>query len=233
MNRFVALILSIVFLLTPLEARRRWVPNIASGGVALLIDEGFETSGHTTPPSNWFRGGASDFAYIPALIQTQSLGCNAATSDFALYQSGAALNHSEVWFKITVQINTLPSSFAYMLQLQDGSFNIQYSVFSISDGTLVVQDASGAIFAQTSGAMSGATAYDIYGHYKAGSGANAQCDVGFVTQGGSRPTSGANYASGAIGTSTANAQALELTGITNGIVVVFDGVKVSAVGFPP
>ena len=80
----------------------------------------------------------------------------------------------------------------------------------LPNGTLQVSDNGGHIFTRTVDALSAGTVYNIWGHYRKGTGSNAVCEVSFDIVGHPRPNSGNKWAGGATGDSTVNATSLIL-----------------------
>ena len=87
---------------------------------AQFINETFEGAG---TPSNWFKNGSANFDYTTSPLDgAQSLRCNSATSDSAGYNPGASLNNGEIWGKLLVRIDTLPSAAAKLITAGDSGY---------------------------------------------------------------------------------------------------------------
>ena len=185
-----------------------------------IINEDFEGSG---TPGNWYRGGSANFDYsaVP-LAGLQSLRCDSSKGDYALYQPGGALNNSEIWFNLLFKVEgPLPPSFKPLVWF-DG-----YNVYLLPDGTLQVSDNGKHILTTTVDGLSAGTVYNIWGHYRKGTGSNAVCEVSFDIVGHPRPNSGNKWAGGTTGDGTANATSLILWYPSGSGVGVFDNVQVS------
>jgi hypothetical protein len=190
--------------------------------VADLINEDFEGTG---TPTGWFRGGSANFDYSTSpLVGSQSLRLAAATADYAVVQS---LNQAEFWWKFRIKIETMPSGTLTILQGSDASFNNNYQVLLNSSGTLTIQDNSGFLFTTTTDTMAAGTIYDVWGHYKVGTGTNSICEVSFDVANAARPNSGNKYASGTNGHGTGNIAEYKLISSTLGAILVFDTVRIT------
>ncbi len=187
------------------------------GGTPDLINETFEGTG---APTHWGAGGAGvDWDYTAApLSGSQSVRCDGAVGASVNY-SGGTMNHSEVWFSFLIKFESLPAGVEYFCEL-----STDYRLRIQSDGTLLVHDASATLVGQTVSAMSAGTAYQVWGHYKKGTGANAVLECSFDTPGSARPNSGNKHAGGTNGDSTANAASV-LFGFGSGAAAVIDNVQ--------
>ena len=79
-------------------------------------------------------------------------------------------------------------------------------------------------------ALSAGTVYDIWGHYKKGTGLNGVCEVSFATAGGPRPTGENAWAGGTNGHETTNAVSFYIgtKPLDRGTIAVFDNVQIAA-----
>jgi hypothetical protein len=189
-----------------------------------LIDENFETSG---TPAGWFRGGTTNFDYSPALAGSESMRMDSSSFDYGVTTITPS---SEIWFKCLLKVEALPTAYSNILAVYnpDQSKPIFY-ITLVSDGTLITQDYDGTANATTTGALSVGSTYRLYGHYKAGTGANAVCECGFNTVD-TRPTSGSNFATDNDGAVTDDAGVILLM-VGGSAIFVIDNVQISTTAF--
>lgn len=192
-----------------------------------LINEDFEGTG---TPIGWFRGGSANFDYSASpLAGSQSLLLDSATADYAVITNGGVINHAELWFKVLFRCNSI-SSDQHLFNLQDAGFNDLYSIIlKSSDKTLIVEDTGAGVFANTVDALTVGTIYNIWGHYKKGSGANGTCEASFDVAGNPRPNSGNKFAGGNTSVETANATAFRIvSGALGTGQCVYDNVQIAS-----
>jgi hypothetical protein len=197
------------------------LPTAAVGGT-YLVDEDFEGTG---APSGWFGGGSANFdSTSPALVGSQSLRVNGATSDYAVYTLSS--DQPELWLKFKYRLeSSLPSSSFNILFIEDAGFTKIFSAAILTDGTIAVDCGGGPGFGQTSGSMAANTDYFVWGHLKKGSGATAQIEFAFNTSN-SRPTSGANHIAVTSGITATDIHDIKLT-IDAGSAQDFDSFQIA------
>jgi Pectate lyase superfamily protein len=196
-----------------------------------LVNEDFEGTG---VPSGWFRGGSADFDYTGSPLDgSQSLRCVGATNDYGeVTQASGLLNNAELWFKFRIKVTTLPSTgYQLIAMFADADEAYIYALYLTTGGNLLVFDGVGGAIAETTvDALSAGTVYDIWGHYKKGTGLNGVCEVSFATAGGARPNVGNAWAGGTNGHETTNAISF-YSGTKppdRGTIALFDNVQITA-----
>ena len=192
------------------------------GSPTFVINEGFEGAG---TPAGWFNSGA-DFDYTTSpLVGTQSVRA-ASNGVYCLYLSGGALNHPEIWGKMKVRVDSLPSTFSQIFKVTDGAGTVGAELVLLSTGVL---DFGSGITATTADGMAAATDYWVYFRYTKGTGSNSICSIGFsATE--TRPTSGTKFATTSGSFGAVNAETSFFT-VSNGAVVVFDNLQISTTAF--
>jgi hypothetical protein len=191
-------------------------------GTSPFIDEGFEGSG---APSGW-SGASSDFDYATLpLVGAQSLRNPSAA--VATYDSGNALNHSELWFACQVKMETLPSVIRDLVRFFNGATQL-FGVRVNASGTINIRDQSTAKTQTTVAAMVAGTTYSLWLHYRAGSGSDETIEAAFAVAGSRRPSSGDNYVRISDGTATANANKFLLASSAIAYASVWDSVQLAA-----
>ncbi len=203
------------------------------GGTPDLLDEGFEGTG---PPSGWASAtgtGNYDYSSSP-LAGSQSF--RAPASSAARYNSGGLINHSEVWGKCLLRIDTLPTAAQVFLNMGEEFVAFGIYIFLDTNGTILCNDGASVFSANTVSAMSTATVYNLWWHYKKSPGGfNGIIEASFDVAGNPRPNSG-NKWTGASGSgtgsgSTGTVNFLEIgwtSNIGNDAVTVWDSVQVSS-----
>lgn len=200
--------------------------------------QGFETSGPTTPPANWFRGGEANFAFAsPALVGAQSLKINASTVDYAVFPNtggSESINFSEIWVRYLFRVVALPSSFSIMTFFND--ISDQYCIQSVllSNGTIQLQDYGGiGVFLTTVGVVEVDTTYQVWLHYKAAtttSPYNGVIDVAFAPVGAPRPKSGDFFVQGTVARGTLNTKHFMISS-NNSSEIIYDEVELANYNF--
>jgi hypothetical protein len=172
------------------------------GAPAYLVNEDCEGTG---TPSGWTDTGtvAWDEATV-VLAGSQSLKLvGEAAQPRSTYTAGST--YPEVWVRFKFRKADVTSSIVRILQLKNASTTVAY-LRTTSGGA--PQIFHGTASANTSGALSSNTNYNIWIHYVAGSGSNGQLSVGFSTTD-TEPTSGSNFVSLSTGTATASLDGFE------------------------
>jgi hypothetical protein len=183
-----------------------------------LINENFEGTG---TPSGWNNSaGTPDYDYsVSPLYGLQSLLCNSSAQS----RNGTSLNDAEVWLKCSFRLDGTMPGFNYLLRFLNSS-DIEMLDIAFLSGPLYVFDGVSGGTGQTVDSVTSGTVYDLWVHYKKGTGADAILEASFDVTGNPRPNTGNKYVVVANGAGTANAVKLDLFGSATD--VVFDNVQV-------
>ncbi len=173
--------------------------------VAYLINEDFEGTG---TPSGWSGNPQADFDYsADPLAGLQSLSLD-STVDVALafYPTGGSINNSELWVKFMLKVTNQLGGYEALFRLGD-SAHTEIARIQITPSMVLgaYDPQTGALDVTTVNALSLDTIYDVWVHYKKGSGSNGVLECSFATDGSARPNSGDNWCGGTNLSSTANA----------------------------
>lgn len=208
------------------------VDNTDAGGPSYLVNQNFETP--TTGYDNgetWVEGG-SGFTpnHTPAIVGSQS---------FRIAQSGAAGSSyiaftatGKVHWYLRARFDVFPTGSNTFIQIRNSSGTALMSYIArASDGFISVSPAGGTANASNTTAMTTGVDYHFWGTYTPGTGANAEGEFGFSTDG-TKPTfaaSGNRVCKATNGTATTDAGRLYI-GSTAGITqtIVFDKILVSS-----
>lgn len=194
----------------------------AGGDASLLIDESWEGS---FPPSGWTANNGDTTQFSSAglsmegsfvLRQLESAG--SPTMKYTL-----AADKAELWFKIQYRQNALPS--------EAGDLFVIYAANGTTKLACFWEDASGYLFTSqgsvdSSGHYASAanTTYDIWGHYKAGTGSNGIMEM-FVDTTSTKP--GSPSATVTAGDATGSARVLDVqVGHLMSMAVYWDHTKI-------
>jgi hypothetical protein len=164
----------------------------------VLVNETFEGTG---TPSGWSGTGSADFDYTTSpLAGSQSLRCPASSA--GIYNSGGVLSNTELWGQILYRIDSMPTSAEIILDMRQAFVAFAIDIYLATDGTLIVNDGA-STFVQTVSGMSVGTIYNIWWHYKKGTGANSVIETSWDVAGNPRPNSGNKFASSSTAGGTA------------------------------
>ena len=160
------------------------LPGVAAGP-SYLINEGFEGTG---TPTGWigpFGAGSVDFhSTAGPLVGAKSLLEDNTAGDIQVIATFAL--QDEVWGHFIFRPTTLPASFTeFFVAVDDVGFIDHCKLQLLSTGVVAVTTPV-SISQNTVGTMSAATIYDVWWHWKVGTGANAIAEVWFNTVGGTR-----------------------------------------------
>lgn len=194
----------------------RAVPPV---GPTFLVNEDFDGSGVA---AGWFNSGGN-WDYTPPLTGGGTESGHWTSGEYSVLVSGGPLNHTELYGKLSIKIVVFPSSFTTLFSMTDSGWAQSPAAAMHSDGRIEIN----AIY--TTDSMVVGTQYNIYWHYKAGTGANGIVSCAFTT-GSTRPTSGTNYVEYNIaGFTLAMAQYFINPG--NGAEYIVDNVQIATTAF--
>lgn len=193
-----------------------WLPRKAQGsffysaatpaGPAYLVNQNFENTGSSgyDHSETWTEAGTGTINSkytTTVLVGSQSLYINKSAQTASVLIDFAA--SSEVWVFVKFRPVTLPPANFNILAIQNTNTSLLNLIIT-SAGLLRVHGSN------TVSAMSAATTYDVFCHYKAGSGANGITSGSFTTDG-TRLTSGNAYKETTTGTQTLSANRLRIS----------------------
>lgn len=153
------------------------------GGPTYVIQENCDGTG---TPAGWTNDGTQvtttswDYATSPAPLEgTQSLQIvQPANSGYTYYDITAL---SELWVYMLVNVSSHSGTNASFFQFLDVGGTVQARVGLDSSNHLDIFDDFSANEQVTTDALSTATTYSLWGHYKVGSGTNGVLDAEFAT----------------------------------------------------
>ena len=188
----------------------------------LIYSQDFEGTG---TPTGWTIDHGSpnfDYSAVP-LVGLQSLRLPAGS--FVDY---GTLNNPELWFKFYLKVETLPSIATPIFTVANSLFNSIHDVIIETDGRLSIGDHLGNMNASTVDAISTGTVYNVWVHFKKGTGTDQFGEVSFDIPGNPRPDSGNKHASASDGHQTSNGMYFYHETFTNstGVVDVWDNAEV-------
>lgn len=184
------------------------------GGVPYFFSERFDGAGYQKV---WTEGGSGtkdeDYATAPAPLEgTQSLRIAGAAQNPTTVTVFSA-DKGELWAFFKINITAYPSASRTIFTFRDSVAGIAGSATLGTTGTLTARNGSINSTASVS-VMALSTTYNIWYHWKKGTGANGIAQAGFDT-GTTEITSGNQFASTSSGNSTLDAHDLQMGFISN------------------
>lgn len=171
--------------------------------VDYLVAEGFEGTGYENTWNETFGSPDEDYTGV-ILVGSHSFRLSQAGASVQTYTTFTATG--EIWgfFKlrpITIQVGNTRT----IATVANSAGTTLLASFLVTSGGALRVAGQGGGTATTVATMSNGNTYDVWFRYKKGTGANAEVEAAFIAAGGSKPTSGNNFAGYSTATSTADA----------------------------
>jgi len=165
------------------------VGTLNKAAVSYIVKQGFEGTGYDNSET-WSASALANPDYtITAIEGSQSLQLGVGAASCYKIITDA----NELWCYALVQMTNTSASLRTLFALRNGASSACINVLRAADGRLACLGASGSGAAYTTGTMNITTNYNIWFHYRKGTGSDSFISCAFSLDG-TEPTAGANYA---------------------------------------
>jgi hypothetical protein len=199
---------------------------IPSHGYAMLPDPVSQNCEGMGTPTGWTNSGATpNWDYTPALDGTQSLLLPSTIGTAGSSTKIDFGDRPEVWVNFKLRLTATPQGTNTIGGLAPNGISILSQLFQINkNGSLNRLSFGGA---QTAAGVLPNTTYNVWLHYRKGTGSNGIVDIAFSTSA-TKPTSGSQFAQSTTYTGVNNAGRLVLgTSVNTTFGIILDDIRVA------